>query len=98
MTDSARRPLPQAAASAAAERLHREAIVFDMVAPLFESPFPRGIEDYMAGGVTAVGASKSGPGLAWFTADGQLRAMAQLYQMVRENADRLMLIEQVDDF
>lgn len=98
MTDSNRRPLGQAEANAAAERLHREAIIFDMVAPLFESPFPRGIEDYIAGGVTAVGASKSGPGLAWFTAIGQLRAMAQLYQLVRENADRLMIIDKVDDF
>ena len=77
MTTTRRRPLDPAAALAAAERLHREAIVFDMVAPLFESPFPRGIEDYLAGGVTAVGGSKSAPGLDWFTAFGQLRGMAQ---------------------
>jgi membrane dipeptidase len=88
------------AALAAAERLHRDASVFDMVSPLLPVVFPRAVDDYIAGGVTAVGATVLDAGFHSLTegaAEG-LRGIAHLYTLLRRLPGRLLLVREVADF
>jgi membrane dipeptidase len=82
-----------------ATRLHEESIVLDMVSPLFAQVFPRGVEDYRAGGVSAIGATVSdeSTGIIHSAAQG-FGAIAYMYDLIRRMPNELRLIESVDDF
>jgi membrane dipeptidase len=83
----------------AAIRLHAESIILDMVSPLFMAVYPRGAEDYRAGGVTAIGATvgTQTTGLALNAAEG-FSSIARLYDLIRQMPDTLRLIETIEDF
>jgi len=80
-------------------RLHQESIVFDMTSPLFMLRFPRGAEEYRAGGVSAIGATvgTQTTGLALNASEG-FSSTARLYDLIRQMPDKLRLVENVDDF
>src|SRR5205085_2652037 len=82
----------------AAERLHRDSIVYDMVSPLFTQVFPRSVDDYLAGGVSAVGATVSYGGSNVTTAEEGFRGCAHLHSLIRRLPDRLMFVGAADDF
>jgi membrane dipeptidase len=82
-----------------AKRIHEETIIFDMVSPLFMAVYPRGVEDYRAGGVTAIGATVGTQitGLALNATEG-FNSVARIYDLIRQMPDELRLIETVEDF
>lgn len=93
--------------SETAARLHREAIILDMVSPLFVRAFPCAVDEYLAGGVTAIGATIFDPltpdlgtavPIVAGDAAGALRGVAHIYALIRQLPDTLMLIEALDDF
>jgi membrane dipeptidase len=83
-----------------AERLHREALILDMVAPLVVDVFPQGAEDYLAGGVAAVGATVLDPLSPESPLEGCLqgfRGVAHIRALVDSIPEKLLLVESVGD-
>jgi membrane dipeptidase len=82
-----------------ATRLHEESIVFDMASALFMMAYPRGAEEYRAGGVSAIGATvgTQATGLALNASEG-FSSTARIYDLIRQMPEKLQLIETVDDF
>lgn len=96
MADRAQHFSPEAEA----DRLHAEAIVLDMVAPLAVDVFPRGVEDYMAGGVAAVGATVIDPLSPESPLEGcaqGFRGVAHVRKLVDSAPGRLFLVETAQD-
>jgi membrane dipeptidase len=78
-----------------ATKLHTEAIVFDHVTSLVESPFPRGIQDHLAGGVTVVGQTASAG--ADSSAAQSLARISTILKRINRLPDQAMLVESVAD-
>ena len=92
-------PEPTDTAMEDAIRLHEETIVFDMVSPLFTSVYPRGVEEYRAGGMSAIGATvMDRSGANGDNAAVGFSGVAYVYDLIREMPDKLRLVETVDDF
>jgi membrane dipeptidase len=83
-----------------ARQLHDESIVFDMVSPLFMQAYPRGLEEYRAGGVTVIGATVANPeyDVVWDDARNALYGIARLLSWLRSRPNEMMLVETVEDF
>ncbi len=73
-----------------AKRLYRESIIYDMVSPLFAGVYPRG-EDYIVGGVTAIGAMVSYYG-AVMTVEEGFCGTADPHNLIRRMPDKFMFI------
>jgi membrane dipeptidase len=80
-----------------AEEFHATSIVVDLVSPLATQAFSRAVEDYRAGGVSALGATV-GLSAPSDLAPEALRSAALLRRLIRDNDDKLHLIEKVSDF
>lgn len=81
-----------------AERLHQDATIIDLVSPLMASVFPRGIEDYLAGSVTVIGATViPRVGSIPQNASDALYGIALLRRLVRSRPEQLLLVETVED-
>jgi membrane dipeptidase len=83
-----------------AEVLHNESIVFDMVSPLFMQAYPKSLEEYRAGNVTALGVTVFNPeyDVVWDDARNALYGIAQLLSWIGSRPDEMTLIETVEDF
>jgi membrane dipeptidase len=83
-----------------AKAIHDEAIVFDMISCLFPWDFPRCLDHYAEGKVSAVSATIDDPvtGGNPQSAHEGFRAMAKIYELLQQEPERLLLVQEYPDF
>jgi membrane dipeptidase len=80
-----------------AQELRRSAVVIDLVSPLFSEVFPRSLDEYLAGGVTTVGASVNLGVDEQGDAAAALRGIAEIHDLLRRAPERTAFVYRIED-